>query len=122
MNSIEDKFGNLIYRNGDNIFLELKEEKRSRKLGTIKDENIIIRRNPEKHLFLKNNSYGFNHNLLSRLNKVKNVELKSDGKRYVIPIDYILKYGEFMNFKNQGFELQIFLKLDLINQFKTIEQ
>lgn len=119
MNQIKDQFNNLIYRKNNGIYLQLVNDIRTRKLGTIKDDRILMRRNESRHLFRKTNSYGFNYVLLDSLNKVKTVDLRIDGKKYLIPIDYILKNGEFLNFKQQGFELQIFLKVELINNFKT---
>jgi len=117
MNIIEDKAGNEIYRKQDDIYLALKEENRTRKVGTIVGDKIIMKRDSKKHYFRKGDSYGFNHNLLIRLNKVTKVELHIDKKKHLIPIDYILEKGEFLLFKQQGFELQIFLKTDLIETF-----
>jgi hypothetical protein len=37
---------------------------------------------------------------------------------YVIPVETIGKYGRFLNFKQQGFELQRFMPMELINNFK----
>jgi hypothetical protein len=48
------------------------------------------------------------------------VLLIDDSGAYLIPRKYILEEGKFMNFKNNGgFELQIFLSLDLIEDFTT---
>jgi len=119
MNEIKDKFGNSIYRSGDNVFLELVNESRNRKLGRIKGTVIEMFRDPKKHLLYKLNAYGFNHNLLDRLNKVKEVLLSVESKKYLIPIKYILENGSFLNFKEQGFELQIFLEVEKIKGFEV---
>ena len=42
----------------------------------------------------------------------------AETNEYVIPLEEILKKGDFLNFKQQGFELQIFLKKEIIEQWK----
>jgi hypothetical protein len=41
-----------------------------------------------------------------------------DGERYRFPKSTLKEFGTFLQFKNQGFELQRFLRFDLIKPFK----
>ncbi len=118
---IEDKEGNVLYRQNNTIKLHLKSEPHPRKIGKIDEENkqLIIERDSTKHLFEKINGYGFNYELLSSATKFEYIKLIITDKKtsYLIPLNIILTKGQFMNFKQQGFEIQIFLSLTIIEQF-----
>ena len=116
---IQDDEGNIIYRKGDELFLALNSETRSRNLGTIIGDTIQMVRVPAKHLFRKKDAYGFNYNLLSRLNHVKIIDLLISKERFIIPIEDIIKNGSFLHFKQQGFETQIFFTNDQIEGYKA---
>jgi hypothetical protein len=115
---ISDNFGNniVISDGGKNISLKLKAENKKREIGTINLEEryLEVKRIKAKHLFRKTNSYGFNHYILSNAKKFDKVMLSDDDGRWLIPIKLILEKGHFLHFKNDGFELQIFLSLDII--------
>ena len=115
-----DDFGNIAYVKDNEIRLRIKGRKRVRKLFDIhKPLNLIsCKRNREKHLHIKSNSYGFNWNVLMKAKEVQNVLLKDKEGLYLIPIRDILNIGQFMHFIKQKFELQIFLNLDEINKYK----
>lgn len=121
---MQDTTGNIIYRLNNTLFIQLKNEKVPRKIGVInvEEKTLIIKRIENIHLFLKNNSYGFNYTVLSTattFDKVKLIEkTTAETNEYVIPLEEILKKGDFLNFKQQGFELQIFLKKEIIEQWK----
>ena len=98
------------------------EQGRKRLIGVIdeKERVMTIRRKRGKHLHYMSNSYGFNHFILDKAKLFDDVLLYDDYGAYRIPRKYILENGKFMNFKNNGgFELQIFLSLDLITEFTT---
>lgn len=83
-----------LFHLGDNSFLY---EKR------VKNANI----------FKKSNSWGINYHILNNLGSKGKIRLyANDGKTYEINKETALKYGKFMNFKNQGFELQFFIPLE----------
>ena len=46
------------------------------------------------------------------------IRLQDEFNRWTIPLQYILENGEFLFFKEQGFEKQIFISLNKIEQFK----
>ena len=120
-----DSVGNKIIasNNGDRIkvLLKLNTELRSRLLGyvNIKSKSIKIIRKKEVHLLHKNNSYGFNHTLLADAKTFDKILLKDELNSWNIPTQFVLENGKFLFFKEQGFERQIFVSLDQINQFKT---
>jgi hypothetical protein len=127
-----DKHKNILYLRvfkdetkevvGATIHLKLDAEKKVRHIGNfyIHDRSFHVRRDSAKHYHYKTKSYGFNWNILDDdMLGIKSVHLTIDkADTYVIPVETIGKYGRFLNFKQQGFELQRFMPLELINNFK----
>lgn len=122
--TVGDDFGNLIKcaNNGKRIVISLKltSETRHRKLGVInlKQRSMQIKRNRDKHLMYKFDAYGFNHKLLADSKLFDTIRLSDNIAEWVIPKEFILDNGKFLNFKGQGFELQTFITLSQIEQFK----
>ena len=83
------------------------------------DRYIELKRDRSKHLFRKNNSYGFNEYLIRASKTFDNVKLVDDTGTYVFPKTTILEKGSYLFFKQQGFEKQLFLQLDEIEKFKV---
>lgn len=106
-----------------NIKLQLNAEKRSRNVGTLDFSTRVlwVKREREKHLFRKMNAYGLNHYLLKEAKLFDHVRLRDEQHDWLIPREFILENGKFLNFSNHGgFELQIFIPIDLIMDFKQI--
>jgi hypothetical protein len=122
--SISDDFGNLLVsrKNGNRIVISLKlvGDNRYRRIGTINEKRKVIdmERKRNIHLFRKSSSYGFNHNLLKQAKLFDKVRLRDEYGEWLIPVEYILENGHFLNFKQNGFELQIFLPLDKMKEFE----
>ena len=122
--SVSDDYGNLIIskNNGKRIVVKLKliSEKTYRTIGTINKSTKAIRivRKKSMHLLNKANAYGFNYNFLSSAKQFNIVNLEDEYSRWKIPVEFILTNGEFLFFKEQGFEKQIFITLQKIEQFK----
>lgn len=116
---IKDKSGNMLYRSGNVILLDLLSEDRRRRLGTIVDDYIHMKRDPKKHLLRVANAYGFCYELLATAKKSKFIKLYLTGisTSYWIPIKDILEKGDFLFFKKQGFERQIFLTVEQIEKY-----
>lgn len=116
---MQDVSGNKIVNVGGNIFLYLASGGK-RLVGELLEGQRVLRvtRKRGKHLLRKANAYGFNHFILSNAKKFDTVLLVDDFGAYRIPRQYILEHGEFLWFKEQGFEKQIFLTLDKIIDFK----
>lgn len=126
MIKIADNFGNfIIVTSNDVIKLSLVKDvvREPRKIGVLdrKDRMLYVERNREKHLFKKGNAYGFNEKVIRDAKAFDHVMLHDEYGDYKIPREEILKKGEHLFFKEQGFELQIFLSLREIkkHQVKT---
>lgn len=127
--TVTDECGNalLCINNGKRIKLILKliseqtpTKKKSRRLGVINKavKTFYIRRKRERHLFLKTNAYGFNHKILSEALLFDKIRLIDDVAEYLIPKKFILEQGKFLFFKSEGFEKQIFITLEQMEQFR----
>jgi hypothetical protein len=106
-----------------NLKLRLFSEKRDRNVGMLDFSSrvLFVKREREKHLFYKMNAYGLNHYLLKEAKLFDHVCLRDEKHEWLIPREFILKNGQFLNFnKNGGFELQIFIALPLIMDFLQI--
>ena len=130
-----DNFGNDLYLRvfsdennkdvGASIYLKLKSENKRRNIGTLffNDRSLHVIRDSGKHYHYVSKSYGFNWNIIDDdfLN-IKSVHLVVDkSERYIIPKSIMETYGKFLNFKQQGFELQKFLPMDMIKNFRDSE-
>lgn len=117
---INDKFGNkLLMETGKvyNIYLKLINENRTRKLGVYDpiEKTLQLKRNSQKHYHYKSKSYGVNSELLNNL-EIDKVKFNIDKKLYMIPISEF-KYAKYLNFNQQGFELQKFLPTSIIYKY-----
>lgn len=130
-----DNFGNDLYLRvfsdennkdvGATIYLKLKSENKNRNIGTVyfNDRSLHVLRDSGKHYHYLSKSYGFNWNIINDdfLN-IKSVHLVVDkSERYIIPKSVMETNGKFLNFKQQGFELQKFLPMDMIKTFRDTE-
>jgi len=120
-----DEYGNLVVlkNNGVRIIatLRLRSETKGRRIGVINiaQKTLYIKRSRSKHLFRKNESYGFNHKFLADAKLFDKVRIQDESQEWVLPKSYILENGSFLHFKNpQGFELQIFMPLEKMAQFE----
>jgi hypothetical protein len=104
------------------VYLQLKSEDKKRVIGVINEANrtMDIFRDREKHLFRKGNAYGFNNYVLENATKFDTIILKDSISRWEVPVKFILENGRFLLFKQQGFEIQKFVSLEQLEQFKTI--
>lgn len=91
-----------------------------RKIGVINLQGrfLFIRRVRAEHLHKKSNSYGFNHHILANATKFDKIKLADDFGTYVFPVSLVLEQGKFLHFKQQGFERQLFLDLDIIKKHR----
>lgn len=103
------------------LYLKLSEHG-NRFIGTVTKSTRTIEMKRERmiHLFRKMNAYGFNDYVLRNQNSFDWIRLSDDcGCHWKIPVKYILEKGEYLNFKEQGFELQRFVSLQNLEQFKV---
>ena len=120
-NTVQDDFGNEIFAENDKIYLNLKEDNRKRLLGRLEldSKTLYVKRNRERHLHYKSNSYGFNYLIIKNGTKFNKVVIADNIETFTIPKDDILEKGRFLFFKQQGFERQIFISLDDLQEYKT---
>ncbi|CAK0758349.1 hypothetical protein CCP3SC1AL1_240033 [Gammaproteobacteria bacterium] len=132
----EDKQGNQLLVRGfydenkqwthASVHLKLAKLSKPRLLGyvDVQDAILHVTRDLEKHYHYKSKGFGFNWELLNgNLIHIKTISLRvDDDKVYVFPKTLIKEYGTFLNFKQQGFELQRFLRFDLIKKYEKITE
>lgn len=106
------------------IHLKLKGENHTRKIGKYyaASRSFYCIRNSAKHYHRKMKGYGFNWSAINDVElDIQTIHLLIDDKeRYAFGKDILDKYGVFLNFKSQGFELQRFLPIDIIRKFPFV--
>jgi len=104
------------------IHLKLVNEEKQRLLGNyyFGEKTLYLKRKNSKHLHYTTNSYGFNHTILNDpfLN-ITWIVAEIDKVHYKFPKSLITDFGFHLQFKQQGFELQKFLKFNLIKNYKV---
>jgi hypothetical protein len=119
-----DENNTLLIRSNDKLIivkLKLKDMK-PRMIGTVtkSTRTIEMKRKRDKHLHFMTNSYGFNDYILREQDSFDWVRLSDDlGNHWKIPVSYILEKGTYLNFKQKGFELQRFVSLANLEQFRV---
>lgn len=109
----KDSVGNYWYIDENSVYLKLIQENRARFVGFLMDDTLTVFRHKDKHLMRINNSYGFNEEILDSL-KINYIYIFSDEKICGLPIELLKLNGDYLHFKTQGFEKQIFVPLDII--------
>lgn len=131
INTRMDEQGNsIIAMRKDNIikiYLKLKSETRKRKIGFVNTntKTLHIFRDRGKHLFRKLNAYGFCYQIIKDAKLFNEVRIKDDYFEWLVPTEFILdkENAQYLHFKGSGgFELQVFISLDLLEQFKRPER
>jgi len=121
---IDDSVGNKLIINGNRIMIKFAKERSAKLIGIINLENrfMFVRRTRSKHLFKKLNAYGFCYRVISEAKKFDNIKISDEYGTYLIPRKVMLEEGEFLHFKKQGFELQIFISIHLLNRYKLYNE
>ena len=120
---IDEQNALLIKSNNRLIIVRLKlKNMKPRMIGTVtkSTRTIEMKRKRDKHLHYMSNSYGFNDYILKEQTSFDWVRLSDDRQNHwKIPVSYILEKGKYLNFKQQGFELQRFVSLENLEQFRV---
>lgn len=121
---INDEAGNKLIINGNKILIKFAKGRNAKLIGVINLENrfIFVRRTRSKHLFKKLNAYGFCYRVINEAKKFDSVKIADEFGAYLIPRQVMLDEGEFLHFKKQGFELQIFVNLFILNRYKLCNE
>lgn len=102
------------------ITLHLKGKKAARNIGRVRlaDRVLEVSRKRDKHLMLKANAYGFNEYVLREAKKFDKIELTDEYGTYLFSRQLVLDMGRYLHFKEEGFEKQLFLSLNIISHHK----
>lgn len=102
------------------ITLHLKGSKRGRSIGRVRlaDRVLEVERNRSKHLMNKANAYGFNEYVIRAAKKFDRIELTDEYGTYLFPRQLVIDMGKYLHFKDEGFERQMFLSLNIITNHK----
>lgn len=103
------------------ITLHLKGKKAGRNIGRVRlaDRVLEVSRKRNKHLMLKANAYGFNEYVLREAKTFDKIELKDDYGTYLFSRQLVIDMGKYLHFKEEGFEKQLFLSLNIITNHKV---
>lgn len=131
INRRSDSVGNMLiieqeplYKNYKIKIALVSEGNRERLIGEVDAENkvLLVRRNREKHFHRISRSYGFNNVVIDEIALFRRVllmeEIEQDVKYFLIPDKVILTYGKHLYFKEQGFELQLFVPYIIIEKYE----
>jgi hypothetical protein len=119
-----DEQNTLLIKSNDRLIIVklLLKNMKPRMIGTVtkSTRTIEMKRKRGKHLHYMTNSYGFNDYILREQTTFDWVRLSDDlGNHWKIPVSYILEKGTYLKFKQQGFELQRFVSLENLEQFRV---
>lgn len=107
------------------LSLQLESEgSRIRRIGVItkSTKTLVIKRRRADHLFIKGNAYGFNEHILKNAKLFNTIRLSDEFHEWKIPVEFILKEGKHLNFKQQGFELQLFVSLEQLGPYRVYKK
>jgi len=108
---------------GMDIFITLPNEKHRRHIARINFENktLYIKRDSQSHVLKSANAYGFNHFVLSTGQKFERMVLieTDTNKVYSVQTKYILDEGQFLHFKKNGLEKQIFVTREWLSYYQV---
>jgi hypothetical protein len=119
-----DEQNTLLIKSNDKLIIVklLLKNMKPRMIGRVtkSTRTIEMKRKRGKHLHYMTNSYGFNDYILREGTTFDWVRLSDDlGNNWKIPVSYILEKGTYLEFKQQGFELQRFVSLENLEQFRV---
>ncbi len=105
-----DKYGNELWCEGGQVRLRLNGSNRVRFLGTV-EGGVFRTYRKESHRFRAMGGIGFNWQLMKH-GKFSTVEVQlADGRTLRTARERILAEGSPLQFKTEGFELQLFVPL-----------
>ena len=109
--------GSRLYNENDTIYLQVGNEPKARKIGWLvrKQKRFFTERIPSRHLHAKSQCYGFCFQLLKNAQAFDEVVIVEPTRMLCAKVKDILDENNFLYFKTQGFERQIFYPL---NKFK----
>ena len=125
---MDDTCGNriIVNRNNDKLTVSIKlaNSITDRYIGDINmsTRTLIVKRSRVKHLLVKRNAYGLNHKLITEATRFDTVRIIDEYSTWNIPREYIVENGQPLLFTRYCHELQIFISLEQIEQFKESKE
>ncbi len=107
----KDSMGNMLRVRSDGMYLKLASEKRRRKILSFRNGSVtsFVK---SSNLFQNGSLVGFNYGglqlLESKFPKLKSIIVVIGKQAYKVQMDALMQNGQFLHFKGQGFELQMF--------------
>jgi hypothetical protein len=93
-----------------------------RQIGYIKDRTFNTVRKPENQKFNKLNAIGLNHKFLSKGGSYFDfIKIEYGFEMLKTTREYFIEFGDFLHFKNNGLDKQLFLNIELFGMDKAIE-
>jgi hypothetical protein len=127
---IDDTCGNriIVNRNNDKLTVSIQLANNSlnpkpKYIGDIDmtSRTLIVKRSRIKHLLINRNAYGLNYKLITEATRFDTVRIIDEYSTWNIPREYIVEHGQTLLFTKYCHELQIFITLDQIEQFKEVK-
>ncbi|MES2287636.1 MAG: hypothetical protein V4547_18215 [Bacteroidota bacterium] len=106
------------------VLLQLETESYKKKIGVVtkSTKTLKIERKRDLHLFRMGNAYGFNEYILKQAKTFDTISLSDELEHWKIPVKFILENGKYLNFAQQGYELQLFVSLSQLEQFRVLKK
>lgn len=112
-----------VFRTPTHLYIQLRlaSENFGRDVGRVdlRTRTLELVRNRESHLMRKNNSYGFNEYMIKEAKTFDDIELRDEKGIYRFPKSLVLEKGTYLHFKEQGFEKQLFVDVDILANFEV---
>lgn len=111
---ISDAQGNKLHLVNGSLYLLINGE--TKKIGTISTDKetgkkVLVKKCNTNHIFRKNDSWGINLNSLNFLGNddIVRITYSQESETYELTKKQLLEKGDFLWFKEIGFEKQIFV-------------
>ena len=115
-----------VLNNGKTLYISLilAKDNKPRRIGVVllATRVLYINRNREKHLFRANNSYGFNEHILRTGKTFDRIQFSDGQITAIVPVAFILQNGSYLHFQTQGYERQLFVTIEQLQQFEIKQQ
>lgn len=103
------------------IKLKVAGDNKMRLIGhvTKSTKTLHVKRSYSKHLFRNGNAYGFNDYVMRETKEFDKIILSDEYNNWKFPLEFLMSNGRYLNFKQQGFELQRFLSMEQLEPYRV---
>tara|TARA_R100001198_G_C5243345_1_gene221703 strand:+ start:29240 stop:29629 length:390 start_codon:yes stop_codon:yes gene_type:complete len=122
MQVITDSAGNKLTIAGGEVKLDLAHKTKTRNIGRFiktSENTIYFKRARERNMFLKKPSWGIHWEVLNLLSDNDSINITTEFCTYWVNVKKAKETGEFLHFKNQGFEKQFFIPIESFDNENT---